>query len=112
MDWSEAAELVRQATEAKATRTTNGKGPTLKRLTLDFVCGGASEGDLHQLLYSAARNLAEFGCPPGLAHALLTETALDCGLATRYAHRQLECGSSDQALLAVEQAPNPTLAAD
>src|SRR5205807_946367 len=96
-DWSEAVELVRKATEAKATRTANGNGkPTLNRQTLAFIRDGAGEGDRHRLLYSAARNLAEFGCPVALAHALLGEAALDCGLAPKDVHRQIECGLKDQ----------------
>ena len=107
-DWSEAAELVRQASEAKATRTANGNGkPTLNRQTFAFIRDGAGEGDRHRLLYSAARNLAEFGCPPALAHALLTEPGLDCGLAPKDVHRQIECGLKDQGP-PVEQPATPS----
>jgi hypothetical protein len=45
-------------------------------------------------VFSAAANLAEFGCPPALAHALLTESALDSGLAPNDVRRQIECGMS------------------
>jgi hypothetical protein len=45
-------------------------------------------------LFSAAANLAEFGCPPALAHALLTETALDSGLPPNDVRRQIDCGLS------------------
>jgi hypothetical protein len=109
-DWGEAAELVRKEGEAKATRTANGNGkPTLNRLTLDFICNGAGEGDRHRLLYSAARNLAEFGCPPALAVALLEGSALDSGLALKEVARQIQCGLSAQTpLLAVEQLPTPS----
>jgi hypothetical protein len=107
-DWFEAVELVRQVTEAKAKQTANGNGkPTLNRQTLAFIRDGAGEGDRHRLLYSCACNLGEFGCPPALAHALLTEAALDCGLAPKDVHRQIECGLKNQAPLLVEQPPSP-----
>ena len=63
--------------EAKAQRraaVANGM-PTLNRQTLDFIRDGADIGNLHRLLFSAAANLAEFACPPTLAHALLTGAA-------------------------------------
>jgi hypothetical protein len=44
------------------------------------------------MLYSSARNLAEFRCPPRLAFALLMPAALDSGLAPKDAGRQIECG--------------------
>lgn len=108
-DWSKAVELVRQASDAKATRTANGKGPTLNRQTLAFIGDGAGEGDRHRLLYSSACNLAEFGCPPALAHALLTEPGLDSGLAPKDVHRQIECGLKGQGPppAAVEQPATP-----
>jgi hypothetical protein len=107
-DWSEAVELVRKASEAKAKQTANGNGkPTLNRQTLAFIRDGAGEGDRHRLLYSAARNLGEFGCPPALAHALLGEPALDSGLAPKDVTRQIECGLKDERP-AVEQAPAPS----
>ncbi|NOY29641.1 MAG: DNA primase, partial [Planctomycetes bacterium] len=40
----------------------------------------------------AAANLAEFGCPAPLAHALLTEPGLDSGLAPKEVRRQIDCG--------------------
>lgn len=49
-------------------------------------------GDRHRLLFSAAANLAEFGCPPALAHELLTESALDSGLPPKEVRRQIDCG--------------------
>jgi hypothetical protein len=107
-DWSEAVELVRQASEAKAPRTANGNGkPTLNRLTFAFIRDGAAEGDRHRRLYSAARNLGEFGCPPALAHALLTEPGLDSGLAPKDVHRQIECGLKDQAPVEQPATPSP-----
>jgi hypothetical protein len=93
-DWQEAMALVRQQAEEKARRhaaMTNGTA-TLNRLTIDFIRDGAEQGDRHRLLFSAAANLAEFGCPPALAHALLTEAALDSGLSPSAVRRQIDCG--------------------
>lgn len=93
-DWTDAATLVRQETEAKAQRraaVADGT-PSLNRQTLDFIRDGADTGDRHRLLFSAAANLAEFGCPPALARALLTEAALDSGLSPSDVRRQIECG--------------------
>ena len=93
-DWTAAAALVRQEAEGKAQRraaVANGT-PTLNRQTLDFLRDGADFGDRHRLLFSAAANLAEFGCPPALAHALLTEAALDSGLPPSDVRRQIDCG--------------------
>lgn len=70
---------------------TNGT-PRLNRATLDFIRDGADQGDRHRLLFSAAANLAELGCPSALAHALLTEGALDSGLPPAEVRRQIECG--------------------
>ena len=108
-DWREAAELVSKASGAKAARTTNANGtPTLNRQTFAFIRDGASEGDRHRMLYSAARNLGEFGCPSALAHALLSEPGLDSGLAPSDVRRQIECGLSDQPPLVVEQPATPS----
>jgi hypothetical protein len=93
-DWSDAAARVREEAEGKARRraaVANGT-PMLNRQTLDFIRDGAEQGDRHRLLFSAAANLAEFACPPALAHALLTEAALDSGLSPSDVRRQIECG--------------------
>lgn len=60
--------------------------------TMEFIRGGAGHGDRHRLLFSAAANLAEFDCPPDLAHALLIDPAMDCGLTYQDAKRQIVCG--------------------
>jgi hypothetical protein len=93
-DWQAAAAWVRQQAEAKAQFRASvvGGTPTLNRLTLDFIRNGAEEGKRHRLLFSAAANLAEFNCPPALAHALLTDAALDCGLSPADVRRQIDCG--------------------
>ena len=73
-DWQAAVALVEREGEAKAARRAAGNGsPTLNRSTFDFIREGAGTGDRHRLLFSAAANLAEFGCPPALAVALLEE---------------------------------------
>lgn len=93
-DWQAAMTVVRQQTEEKTRRSAavaNGM-PTLNRQSLDFIRDGAEQGDRHRLLFSAAANLAEFGCPPALAHALLTEAALDSGLSPSDVRRQIDCG--------------------
>jgi hypothetical protein len=93
-DWWDATAWVYQQAEGKAARRAaalNGK-PTLNRQTLAFIRDGAEQGDRHRLLFSAAANLAEFGCPPPLAHALLAEAALDTGLSPADVRRQIDCG--------------------
>jgi hypothetical protein len=94
-DWTTAAisrQQVRQQAEAKAGGRQDSTGPTLNRLTVDFIRNGAGTGDRHRLLFSAAANLAEFGCPPALAHAVLTESGLDTGLSPSEVRRQIDCG--------------------
>lgn len=91
-DWSEAVARVDRDRAAMLERKAAGGLATLNRSTLDFIRDGAGTGDRHRLLFSAAANLAEFGCPPELAHQLLTEAALDSGLAPTEVRRQIDCG--------------------
>lgn len=91
-DWHAAAELVRRQTEAVTERRASADGATLNRSTLDFMREGAIVGDRHRLLFAAAANLGEFGCPTALAHALLTEAGLDSGLPPKEVRRQIDCG--------------------
>ena len=67
----------------------------LNALTLSFITEGALSGDRHRLLYSAACNLAEFGCPADLAFALLTSPGRDSGLSPSDVRRQILCGLKD-----------------
>jgi hypothetical protein len=93
-DWQAAQRRVREQAEVKEQRRAaleNG-APRLNKRTLEFIREGAAVGDRHRLLFSAAANLAEFGCPPPLAHALLTEAALDSGLPPSEVRRQIDCG--------------------
>jgi hypothetical protein len=78
IDWSAALVASRQHSKAKSEMQAG--APKLNRQTVDFINNGASEGERHTRLFSAAANLAELGCPLVLAHALLTEVALDSGL--------------------------------
>jgi hypothetical protein len=93
-DWRDAIQAAEKQTEGKAERreTAANGTPRLNRATLEFIHDGATVGDRHRLLFSAAANLAEFSCPPALAHALLTEPALDCGLSPSDVLRQIDCG--------------------
>jgi hypothetical protein len=92
-DWRDTTTAVSQQAEAKAERRAAALTgtPTLNRQTLEFILDGAEQGDRHRLLFSAAANLAEFGCPPAPAHALLSDAALDSGLPPADVRRQIEC---------------------
>ena len=93
-DWAAAVESV--AAEDLAAESRRGSvgrsGSRLNRATLEFIRDGATSGDRHRLLFSAAANLAEFGCSVELAESLLTESALDSGLSPSDVRRQIECG--------------------
>jgi hypothetical protein len=93
-DWRAAVEAAGREAESAAARRQFAptRGPRLNQLTRQFLRDGAAEGDRHRLLFSAAANLAEFGCPLALAFELLTEPALDSGLAPSDVRRQIECG--------------------
>lgn len=91
-DWRAASEAVAADDAARAERRASAAGAALNRRTLDFLRDGAAEGDRHRLLYSAAANLAEFGAGFDLAHALLSEAALDSGLPPTEVARQVRCG--------------------
>ncbi len=92
-DWQEAAQRVDQEAEAARQKriVSNGSG-TLNRATLDFIRDGASAGDRHRLLFSAAANLAEFATVAELIHAVLSQAALESGLSPSETRRQIECG--------------------
>jgi hypothetical protein len=91
-DWQEAARAVREQVEGKARGRSHDGAARLNRQTLAFIHDGADVGDRHRLLYSAAKNLGEFGCAFDLAWALLSEAALDSGLQPKEVRRQIECG--------------------
>ena len=93
-DWQAAQQAVQRRSEALATRRAAGVATRLNRQTLDIIRNVEliQSGDRHRLLFSAAANLAEFGCPEVLALALLTEPGLDSGLPPSDVRRQIECG--------------------
>lgn len=93
-EWRAAVSTVDAEDRATTERVTVGGSARLTRSTLDFIRNGASPGDRHRLLFSAAANLAEFACPENLAHELLTDAALDSGLSPADVRRQIECGLS------------------
>jgi len=100
-DWDKATRQVKTEADARAEKLANGDAPDkLNRLTLDFIREGATVGDRHRLCYSAAANLAEMGAPLPLCAALLTEAALDCGLAPMDVRRAIQNG-----WLSVQPAP-------
>jgi hypothetical protein len=88
-DWQEAMAAAGNRTTPRPSAVSRS---TLNRGTLDFIREGAADGERHTRLFQAAANLAEFGCPGPLAHALLTEAALDSGLPPAEARRQIDCG--------------------
>jgi hypothetical protein len=90
-DWQQITEMVVQSAAADQERRANGSAK-LTRSTMSFIRDGAGTGDRHRLLFSAAANLAEFDCPPALAHALLTDAGLDSGLPPSEVLRQINCG--------------------
>jgi hypothetical protein len=92
-DWYDAMQAVEREAEAARQRRSTANGlARLNRSTLDFIRDGATKGNRHRLLFSAAANLAEFGCPSALAQELLSEAGLDSGLSPSEVRRQIECG--------------------
>jgi hypothetical protein len=108
-DWRAAVQTVVKETEEKAERraAVATGAPRLNRLTLDFIREGAPENCRAVRLFSAAANLAEFGCPTLLAHALLTEAALDSGLPPAEVRRQIDCGLKHVGAMPSESPPAP-----
>lgn len=100
--WDQAIKHVMNQSKAMAEYRATHKSAKLNRLTFEFIRGGAAPGGSgddvttgegrHRRLFSAAANLAEFGCPSELTHALLTEAGLDCGLTPADVRRQIDCG--------------------
>jgi hypothetical protein len=94
--WDRAARTVAEkhaAAEQRRLELASGdRTAGVNRQTRAFLNGEISVGDRHRLLYSAAANLAELGCPLPAISALLTEPALDLGLPPKEVARQIECG--------------------
>lgn len=92
-DWLVACET---ATATAVVRPAEMPPDRLNRSTREFLQRGADVGGRHRLLYSAARNLGEFGCSLELAIALLQPAACESGLSPSDIRRQIECGLDDQ----------------
>ena len=94
--WEKAGRAVADkaaAVEQRRCEVANGdRAVSLNKLTRAFLSAEVEVGDRHRLLYSAAANLAELGCPLPACHAILTEPALDLGLPPKDVARQIECG--------------------
>lgn len=96
-DWTEAVDTIQRERVAIDERRRDGRTPErLNRSTVEFMREPPTQGDRHRLLFSAAANLAEFGCSFELAFALLSESALDSGLSPSDVRRQIECGLNHQ----------------
>lgn len=94
-DWKAAVDSIDHKQAEIASRRVGGIYPSgLNRSTLDFIREGTTAGDRATRLFSAAANLAEFGCSFELAFELLSESALDSGLTPSEVRRQIECGIS------------------
>jgi hypothetical protein len=89
-DWLKAARTVERRAMS---RPAPGEAPSkLQALTRDFLINGAPEGERELRCFRAAANFGEFDCPPDLAHALLTEAALDSGLTPSETRRAIDSG--------------------
>ena len=94
--WDAARRVVEsRAADAERRRAEIASGErvaTVNRRTRDFLACEIDEGDRHRLLFSAARNLAEIGCPLRAVRELLTKPAIDSGLPPRDVERGIKCG--------------------
>jgi hypothetical protein len=91
VDWLEARRAVERRTVERRAVLREGSA-RLTATTLAFIKDGAPDGERAVRTFQAAANLAELDCPLALAHALLTDAALDSGLAPGEARRQIESG--------------------
>jgi hypothetical protein len=94
--WDAAARAVTEkaaAAEQRRHEVGNGeRAASVNKLTRAILAGDVDVGDRHRLLYSAAANLAELGCPLSAVRALLTEPALDLGLPPKDVARAIDNG--------------------
>jgi hypothetical protein len=86
------AEKAAAAEQRRVEIASGDRAATVNKLTRAFLNGEVEAGDRHRLLYSAAANLAELGCPLSAVQALLTEPALDTGLPPKDVARAIENG--------------------
>lgn len=108
-DWRDAENATAKRQSAQAAFNGNAR---LTRSTRAFIAEGASEGDRHRLLFSAAANLAGLGCPLLATEALLTEPARDCGLSPSDTRRQIRCGWEHGCKGSTEPAATPQAEAE
>jgi hypothetical protein len=90
-DWLEAGRVVERRADDRRAAYRDG-GAKLTATTLAFIRDGAPDGERAVRTFQAAANLGEFDCPPELAHALLTDAALDSGLTPSEVKRQIDSG--------------------
>jgi len=91
------AEKAAAAEQRRVERAGGDRPASVNVLTRAFLNGEVEVGDRHRLLYSAAANLAELGCPLPAVRALLTEPALDLGLPPKDVARAIENGHASAA---------------
>jgi hypothetical protein len=96
-DWHNAVEAVAEVDRQHraVVRHPAADGSTrLNATTRNFIAGRITfdQGDRHRLLFSAAANLGELGCPLPLTLALLTDPGRDTGLPPAEVARQVETG--------------------
>jgi len=90
--WEAAKVATDDHAEARRRFVDDAGGPRLQAATIGVIRGAVDVGERHERLWRAAANLAEFGCPDDLAHALLYEAGLDMGLRPSDVTRQINCG--------------------
>lgn len=88
-DWRATCDRVNR--QAEAVKTISKHRTDLNCSTFDAIAGDA-ESPRRTAVYSAAANLAEFGCSLRLALVLLTPGGLDCGLPPADVRRAIENG--------------------
>ena len=92
-DWAAVEARVGRAAQARAERRAEFVPDTrAPRYFLEFLRFGVEPGERATTLFKCSAWLAEQGAPPSLCAALLTEPALDCGLAPSETARQIRCG--------------------
>lgn len=82
----------REMSERRAAVVAGTAAAKLNRQTRLFMAGEVEVGDRHRLLFSAAANFAELGCPLPAIREILGEPARDVGLAPRDIERAITNG--------------------
>lgn len=91
-DWQAASKEVQEAQLSRDESRTSNPSGKLNRATLLFIREGAGSGERAKMLFSAAANLTEIGCPLHAVTELLTEAGRDSGLSPSEVKRQIQCG--------------------